>query len=508
MCGLGGYVGNGSIQVLEAMTRMLAHRGPDGRGVWAKEGIGLAHTRLSILDLSAAGSQPMVASDGRCALAFNGEIYNFKDLREELQQQGETFRSRSDTEVLMMGYRRWGKGVIERLRGMFAFALWDTENRTLLLARDRLGIKPLFYAKLTSGIVFASEIKALFAHPGLGKNLNPAEVDAYFELGYIPGPDTIFDGIQSLGPSCWLEYSRGAVATHRYWSPNFEGPHIAGCEKELVDELDARLNDAVKSHLVADVPVGAFLSGGIDSSLVCAIAQRHAREPLRTFTIGFSGGGDERRYARAVAAHIGSDHHEALVTPDIVAELPRLVEHLEQPLFDNSVLPTHLVSQMARQQVKVVLSGDGGDEPFAGYEWTRRALSLPRVPGSWQPDGWRWAYRCGVSGLAQRLAYDLTHSADDRYRRRVSVSAALRSWLYHPEFSLRIGNVTVDSTEKLIRSAPVRDKRDRFLYADLCRYLPEDVLFKVDRMSMAHSLEVRVPLAGSSPAGVGAETAV
>ena len=494
MCGICGSVGHPrSRAAIDAIVAALRHRGPDASGTWVSGATALGHTRLAIIDLTAAGNQPMVSADGRCALVFNGEIYNYRELRHELQQQGERFQSTSDTEVILQGYRRWGTGVVAKLRGMFAFAVWDDGRQQLFLARDRVGIKPLFYACLNPGLVFGSEIKALLAHPGCKREMNPAAVNSYLELGYVPGPMTVFEGVQALEPGAWLVYGANGLRSQRYWTPEFTGSGTGGREPELLDEFDQRLNDAVKSHLVSDVPVGAFLSGGIDSSLVCAIAQKHAREPLRTFTIGFSGGGDERGYARLVATHIGSDHHEVLVTPDIVAELPWLVEHLEQPLFDNSALPTHLVSQMARQHVKVVLSGDGGDEPFAGYEWTRRALSLPRVPGSWQPAGWRWAYRCGVPGLAQRLAYDLTHSADDRYRRRVTVPAALRSWLYHPEFSSRIGNATVDSTEKLIRSAPVRDKRDRFLYADLCRYLPEDVLFKVDRMSMAHSLEVRVP---------------
>jgi asparagine synthase (glutamine-hydrolysing) len=377
---------------------------------------------------------------------------------------------------------------------MFAFAIWDDVHQTLFMARDRLGIKPLFYANLKPGMVFASEIKALLAHPGVRRGMNPSAVDAYFELGYIPGPDTIFSGIRALPPGSWLEYSGGCLSVQRYWIPDFSQNGPVGNEGELLEHLDRRLNDAVKSHLVADVPVGAFLSGGIDSSLVCAIAQRHCREPLQTFTIGFDGGGDERRYARLVAAHIGSDHHETLATPDIVAELPRLVMHLEQPLFDNSALPTYLVSVTASKHVKVVLSGDGADELFAGYEWTRRALSPPRVPGLWQPAGWHWAYRRGSAGLLQRLAYDLTHSADARYQRRVSISPALRSWLYHPEFLTRLQGSLRDSTRNLLDPAPVSDKRDRFTHADLARFLPEDVLFKVDRMSMANSLEVRVPL--------------
>jgi asparagine synthase (glutamine-hydrolysing) len=476
------------------MVSKLQHRGPDANGTWVSDETALGHTRLAIIDLSPAGHQPMVSVEGRCALVFNGEIYNYRELRHELQQQGKRFRSNSDTEVILHGYSCWGKDLLARLRGMFAFAVWDEAHQALFMARDRLGIKPLFYTNLNPGIVFASEVKALLAHPGVRREMNPPAVDAYFELGYIPGPDTIFSGIRALSPGSWLEYTGRCLSIERYWIPDFSRNGPVGNEDELLEHLDQRLNDAVKSHLVADVPVGAFLSGGIDSSLVCAIAQRHVKEPLQTFTIGFDGGGDERRYARVVAAHIGSNHHEAMVAPNIVAELPRLVKHLEQPLFDNSVLPTYLVSGAATQPVKVVLSGDGGDEPFGGYEWTRRALSLPRVPGLWQPVGWQWAYRRGAAGLLQRMAYDLTHSADARYQRRVSISPALRFWLYHPEFLTQLQGSLRDSTQHLLDQAPVSDKRDRFTHADLGRYLPEDVLFKVDRMSMANSLEVRVPL--------------
>ncbi|MBP1598701.1 MAG: hypothetical protein H6Q05_4078, partial [Acidobacteria bacterium] len=347
MCGLGGYVGSGSRQILEAMTSLLTHRGPDWRGVWMRDGIGLAHTRLSILDLTPAGSQPMVSADGRFVLVYNGEIYNYRELRSQLQQAGEIFLSSSDTEVLLHGYRKWGSRVVEKLRGMFAFGIWDDAHRRLFLARDRLGIKPLFYAPLSDGLVFGSEIKALFAHPDLCRKMNPGAVDVYFELGYIPGPNTIFQGVQALAPGCLLEYGEGSLSIQRYWRPEFQVEHAERNEAALSDELDQRLHDAVRSHLVADVPVGAFLSGGIDSSLVCAIAQRHSPEPIHTFTIGFDGGGDERVFARSVAAHIGSNHHEQVITADIVQELPRLLRSLEQPLFDNSALPTYLVSRLA-----------------------------------------------------------------------------------------------------------------------------------------------------------------
>ncbi len=494
MCGICGYVDTQTEgTVLPTMVRSLKHRGPDGAGHWMNQAAALGHRRLSIIDLSDAANQPMRTPDGRYVIVFNGEIYNYRELRRELQRAGETFQSYSDTEVLLIGYRRWGRQILDRLRGMFAFGVWDDRRRLLFLARDRIGIKPLFYAPVKSGIVFASEIKALFKHPGVGQELNHSALDTYFELGYIPGPATIFHGIRALMPGCWLEYHAGGLQTQRYWEPDFSHANLDTSEEELIDELDQQLNDAVKSHLVADVPVGAFLSGGIDSSLICAIAQRYCDEPLQTFTIGFGGAEDERTFAQAVASHIGSRHHEHLITPDIVEQLPRLVRYLDQPLFDNSTLPTYLISEHASARVKVVLSGDGGDEPFGGYDWTRFALTLPGFSLKWQPSGWQWAYRKGSAGLLQRLIYDLANSENERYQRRVAVSEALRAWLYQPEFLRRIGDTLSLSTGNMLRRAPVSDERDRFMYADLCRYLPEDVLYKVDRMSMANSLEVRVP---------------
>jgi len=495
MCGICGYV-NSEIDRshLRNMVGTLDHRGPDGSGVWTSGQTAFGHTRLAVIDLSGAADQPMVSPDEDLVLVYNGEIYNYRGLREQLRQEGEIFRSASDSEVLLLGFRKWGPRVVEKIRGMFAFAIWNNARQQLFLARDRLGVKPLFYAPLKKGFVFASEIKALFAHPAIQRRMNPSAVDTYFELGYVPGPDTIFAGIRALEPGCWLQFQEGNIETGRYWAPSFRGEVLEGREEDLVEELDVKLHDAVRSHLVADVPVGAFLSGGIDSSLVCAIAQQHCAEPIHTFTIGFTGGGDERDFAGAVADHIGSNHHEKLVTPDIIRELPRLMRFLEQPLFDNSILPTYLVSQQARAEVKVVLSGDGGDEPFGGYDWTRFALIFPDLAARWQPPNWQWAYERGVLGLAKRLIYDVSHGRADRFQRRVTVSEALRSWLYQPEFLAEIGHPSSLSTGTLLNNAPVHDERDRFLYADLCRFLPEDVLFKVDRMSMANSLEVRVPL--------------
>jgi asparagine synthase (glutamine-hydrolysing) len=495
MCGICGYIDSKiNIPLLKSMVQSLRHRGPDDSGYWANHIAAFGHTRLSIIDLTAAASQPMCTSDGRYTIVFNGEIYNYRELRSELQQDGENFRSVSDTEVLLLGYRKWGRQLLEKIRGMFAFAIWDAYRKQLFLARDRIGIKPLFYGPLGKTFVFASEIKAILKHPAVGREINPSAVDSYLERGYVPGPDTIFKKIYALNPGCWLQYRENDLRIAQYWTPDFCRLPDQKNEAELIEELDQKLNDAVSSHLVADVPVGAFLSGGVDSSLVTAVAQKHADTPIHTFTIGFSGGSDERAYAATAAEHIGSNHHEKLVTPDIVQKLPQLIKHLEQPLFDNSILPTYLVSKFARQEVKVVLSGDGGDEPFAGYDWTRFALSIPDLPFRWSPSGWSWAYQSGFSGLLKKLAYDVGSSGNGRYLRRISVSKALRKWLYTPEFCEQICDEQPADIEKLLRTAPVRDERERFIYADLCAYLPEDVLFKVDRMSMANSLEVRVPL--------------
>jgi len=495
MCGICGYVGTDiEATVVKGMVEILHHRGPDSSGIWHDNGAALGHTRLAIIDLSDAGGQPMTSPDGRYTLIFNGEIYNYRELRQELEQRSEQFRSTSDTEVLLLGYRQWGRELLTRLRGMFAFAVWDSHLQHLFLARDRIGIKPVFYAPLENGLVFASEIKALLLHPAVNQELNTSAVHSYLTLGFIPGPETIFKGVRALMPGCYVEWSNGKFRTERYWAPDFTGTPLSGREKDLVEELDVRLNDAVKAHLVADVPVGVFLSGGVDSSLVAAIAQRHTGEPLRTLTIGFAGGDDERHFARTVAAHIHSNHQERLVTPELVDQLPRLLWFLEQPLYDNSKLPTYLVSQFARENVKVVLSGDGGDEPFLGYDWTRFAVALPSLHLGWSPSGWQWAYQSGLCGLTKRLLYDLTHRGNSRYLRRMTVPQSLVHWLYTEKFSELIGSCEPAFLSETLRDAPVRDRRDRFPYADLRVYLPEDVLFKVDRMSMAHGLEVRVPL--------------
>lgn len=490
MCGLAGYVGEGDINTLEAMAASLAHRGPDASGIWHGDNAGLAHRRLSILDLSTAGAQPM--SRGHTHIVFNGEIYNCRELRHELEGMGYAFRGHSDTEVIVNGYLAWGDDVVERLSGMFAVAIWDEQARRLLLARDRVGIKPLFYAEHAHGLVFGSEIKAIFCHDAINKSLKRHMIDAYVAFGYVPGPQTIFAGVSALPPGHMLRWASGECHLERYWQLS-EGEVVSGSEDELVEELDRRLQAVVAAHLLSDVEIGAFLSGGVDSSLVAAIAAKQMDVPLRTFTIGFAGGGDERGWGQMVAGHIGSTHQEHLARLELVERLPKLLWHLEQPLFDNSILPTYLVSELAAQQVKVVLSGDGGDEPFFGYEWTRWALTLPRLMPPLCFPGWKWRYRCGAIGTLQRALFDVSHEADARYLRRITADADFRHWLYTDEYreTLRDDPISVLFVELYATRGA-----ERFALCDLKHYLVEDVLFKVDRMSMAHGLEVRVPLLG------------
>jgi asparagine synthase (glutamine-hydrolysing) len=506
MCGICGFVIERSQQpkvdwrqTLVNMTALQRHRGPDQDGHYfaghEQYLVGLGHRRLSIIDLSEQGRQPMANEDGSVIITFNGEIYNYRELHQGLSERNHAFRSTSDTETIVHLYEEEGTSCVYKLNGMFGLGVWDARHRTLFLARDRLGIKPLFYSPLGNGIAFASELKSLLELPGFVRRPRPAQIDQYLTFGYVPGPQTVFEGIYALPAGYWLTWREGIIETGRYWYPPVDDEVTPGRLSSLVDGLDALLNVAVRSHLVADVPVGAFLSGGVDSSLVCAIAQRYLKEPLQTFSIGFGGGGDELPYARMVADHIGSQHYERLAEPDLTARLPSFVWHLEQPLFDNSIIPTFLVSQLARERCKVVLAGDGGDEPFFGYGWTRAAIGIPGIalPGA-KPRGWRWNYRGGLLGKLQRAQFDLTHSGLDRYLRRMTTAESFRRWLYAPGFSEQ---QTVDPQDELaasINSYIVKNWRERFIMADLLHYLPGDILFKVDRMSMAHSLEVRPPL--------------
>src|SRR3954468_603959 len=375
MCGIAGRFNfNASQPVdrerLRAMTTALAHRGPDADGYYVDEGIGLGHRRLSIIDL-ATGDQPLCNEDGTIWTVFNGEIYNFAEIRRELESRGHVFRTNTDTEVIVHGYEQWGPDAVTRFRGMFAIAVWDGPKRRLLLFRDRLGVKPLYYSLLSSGMVFGSEIKALLEDPDVPRDWSAESLDAYLALQYVPCPQTIYEAVFKLPAAHYLIAEPGRVSIKRYWDLQFTGTGDASREDEYLDRLEQLLLESVKLRMISDVPLGAFLSGGIDSSLVVSAMAKlsqasHSR--VVTTSVGFAEGAfNELAYARTVATHLKTEAHERVVDPDIRDLLPTLAWHLDEPFADSSAVPTYYVSKAAREHVTVALSGDGGDELWAGY---------------------------------------------------------------------------------------------------------------------------------------------
>jgi asparagine synthase (glutamine-hydrolysing) len=568
MCGICGFVSLKPVQngerILQRMIEALRHRGPDGCGVWVgdteKRGNGdtekhayIGHTRLAIIDLSEAGKQPMPNEDGSIWVSYNGEIYNFLELRSLLEQKGHRFRSRTDTEVLVHAYEEWGDDFATKLRGMFAFAVWDSRQRTtglqdngttglrdnrttgqwdygitgqrdtkarmegqwsrgqlscgrLLLARDRLGIKPLFYAHLPDGtLVFASELSAILKHPSVSREIDPLAVDAYFAYGYIPAPLTIYRDVRKLPPAHYLVWENGEIKLQRYWQLDFTKKRTESAD-ELAEELRERLKETVRLHLISDVPLGAFLSGGMDSSSIVALMAQVSDRPVKTFSIGFD---DEKfnelPYARLIAQRYGTEHHEFIVEAPTASLMPDLIGYFGEPFADSSALPTFIVSKIAREHVTVVLSGDGGDEIFAGYEWTRRALlwtSKPQfqspVTSRQSPDLWHEALiRHGTSFWHRLLKAwrDWKAGPIATFQRRTKTPSTIRQLLYSRDLLEALNGQVADYIQDdLLRNAPVSDWREMFLYCDTMLYLPDDCLTKVDRMSMAVALEVRPPL--------------
>ena len=513
MCGICGWYRRGGEPVdravLEAQCTTLVHRGPDDQGIHVDDDFGFGMRRLSIIDV-AGGHQPMTSDDGRYTLVYNGEMFNFPELRRELESRGHRFRTRSDTEAILRGFIQWGDDVWPRLEAMFAVALWDRQTRTLRLARDPLGIKPLYYTLQSGGLAFGSELKALVPVPGLAFSPRAASIDAYFAFGHTLAPHTIYEEVAKLPPGGLLTLGpEGGPEVGRFWRFAYR-PAAAASEAEWIERFRATLAATVQRHLIADVPLGAFLSGGVDSSAVVAAMGRVTSEPVRTFTIGFGDPRyDESPYAARVAAHLGCQHITRRVELEEAARiLPALTRCYDEPFADPSAIPTWYVSRLAREQVTVVLSGDGGDELFAGYErhlnermverfarWPRglRSLTgavrfLPPLPLA------RWNY------LRQRLqkvqADALLPDTFQRFFSKYQIaSRTARARLYRPEFSARLA--PGDELERLAAEyfpAPLsRDPVENLLYADTVVRLPDDMLTKVDRASMAHSLEVRVP---------------
>jgi asparagine synthase (glutamine-hydrolysing) len=494
--------------LLRAMGQSIAHRGPDAEGFLNESGLGLVHRRLSIIDLS-GGDQPLGNEDGSVQVVFNGEIYNFQELRHGLEARGHRFRTHSDTEILVHLYEDEGEDLVRRLRGMFAFALWDRTNRRLLLARDRLGIKPLYVYRDAEKLLFGSELKAILAYPGLERQVDAEALEDYLAFGMVPGSRSIFRGIEKLPPAHTLTVRAAELgaAPRRYWRLRVEPDHRPTAD-EWQEAVRAKVSEAVRLHLIADVPVGAFLSGGVDSSIVVASAAGAGRGPMQTFSIGFREESfSELPYARQVAERFGTRHTEEIVTPDAVSLLDDLAWFYDEPFADSSAIPTFLVARLAARSVKVALSGDGGDEAFGGYaryahdlkeaavrrrlpQWFRRRVlgPLARVwpKADWLPRRLR----------AKTLLTNLSLDAGAAYANTLSVCRPpLRRGLLAPDVAATLnGHRPGRLIETDYATAPAEDALGGMMAADVGTILPDDFLVKVDRASMAHGLEVRPPL--------------
>ena len=514
MCGIAGIFHTEGMKPVDparvrAMCDAIAHRGPDGDGIWTAPGVGLGHRRLAIIDL-AGSPQPMASTDGAAMLVFNGEIYNYRELRRELAAEGVPFRTDGDSEVILAAWQRWGVDCLPRLYGMFAFALYDLRQRTLLLARDRLGVKPLFTATLADGsVIFGSELKALLAHPSLRREIDPLAIEDYLAWGYVPDHRSILKGVEKLpaGHYRLLRHDRSPTRPVQWWDISF-ADRERGSEADLGVHLLHRLREAVGSRMEADVPLGAFLSGGVDSSSVVALMAEASTAPVKTCSIGFDVAAlDETSYAETVARQFATDHHAATVGADDYALVDRLAGMFDEPFADASALPTFRVCELARRHVTVALSGDGADEAFAGYrrqvfhhgeEQVRRLL----------PQGLRGPLFGTLGALYPRLDFaprplraratllSLARDGNEGYARALAVTQVeQRQALYSSDYIRLRGDYRAEQPfVETMRRAPARSGLDRAQYADLKFYLPGDILTKVDRTSMAVSLEAREPL--------------
>lgn len=499
MCGITGFIDRkqsyeDAEELIDKMCQQIRHRGPDEQGTWVGDGIALGMRRLSIIDLD-GGHQPIWNEDHSILLVFNGEIYNYRDLQRTLQMQGHIFRTQSDTEVIVHAYEEYGDECVKHLRGMFAFALWDRTRKRLLVARDRFGKKPLHYYWDGQRLIFGSEMKAIL-EAEVAREVNPRALDDYLAYSYVPSPHTMFKGVLKLPPAHILIYEDGHISTKRYWDLPFT-PTCQDDEATAIERTRALLKDAVQVRLMSDVPLGAFLSGGVDSSLVVGLMSQMMSQPVKTFSIGFEEDWyNELPYARLVAKHFGTDHHELVIQPDLISILPELVWAYDEPFADSSMLPTYYVSKLAREHVKVVLTGDGGDEIFAGYKHYRHEYVTDRIPfplrlllswgGELMPTGMRGKWR-----LKQMYKDYATRGI----QARPVFSAASRSRLYQPDYFALVSHHDPHERERgAYHMAAHLDAVARMQYVDTHVYLPDDILVKVDRASMFNSLETRAPL--------------
>ena len=498
MCGIAGVwqrQGPVGAERWEGMLDALAHRGPDGCGQWSdiESGLWLGHRRLSIIDRSQGGHQPMQVEEGRSVLAFNGEIYNYPELRRRLEGVGHRFRSDSDTEVLLRGYEYWGEMVLYHLVGMFAFAIWDPQRQWLFLARDRAGEKPLYYSEGPRGIAFASELTPLGTLPFVDRTINPEAIALYLQFQYVPAPLSIFNGVRKLPPGHALRVTRFGSQVWRYWDPLdvVNGPTLQIGEDEAVDRLDELLSESVRGQMRSDVPVGAFLSGGIDSTAVVQKMTLAARGPVRTFTIGFGlPDFNEADHAAAVARHLGTEHFvEYLTEGDALNIIPSLPAMFGEPFADSSAIPTHMVSRIARKHVGVSLSGDGGDECWGGYTryvWLEKLVTAGRGLGPMRAPMSRFGGN--LPGRIGRAASAIARDPGETYRRLVSLFSAEETR------ALSGSQPTFGEFDRAWTSTAGKSTRRRAMATDLLTFMPEAILVKVDRSAMAVSLETRSPL--------------
>jgi asparagine synthase (glutamine-hydrolysing) len=517
MCGICGIASSGVGKVipaslLSAMCDKIVHRGPDDEGYFVDEDIALGSRRLSIIDVE-GGHQPLSNEDNSVWIAHNGEVYNFPVLREELIGRGHNFATKTDTETIVHSYEEWGEDFVNKLRGMYAFALWDGRLKKLLIVRDRVGIKPLYYTYLGDNtLVFGSELKSILVHPNVKRSLEPRALDLFLTLEYIPEPLSIFSGVHKLPAGCYLIYEKGKVQIKKYWAINPETKipkeQAPVSLPDIQDELYHLLKEAVRMRMISDVPLGAFLSGGIDSSTIVALMHELGASPIKTFSIGFEDKTyDELNHARRIAQKFGTEHEEFVLQPQAMELTEKLIHHLDEPFGDFSIFPTYLVSKMARAHVKVILSGDGGDELFGGYEhYQAQTLSKSRLSGflqkplpgivkNFRPS----AKKKGLWNKIRRYAQGFEHSSNLRhFRWMMFLSEANKTLLYSPDLIQDLDRTTnVHDSPPLAYLFSQMDQFDDItgeLYLDFKTYLVDDILVKVDRMSMATSLESRVPL--------------
>ncbi len=517
MCGIAGIVSETGRLLDHQLAPMLdaqAHRGPDACGVWADDLCALGHRRLSIIDLSEAGRQPMSNPSEDILITFNGEIYNFQQLRRELESLGYAFRTRTDTEAIIYAYEQWGVDCLAKLRGMFAFGIWDRRRRRLFLARDRVGKKPLFYAQFGGRFLFASELQGILADRDVPREVDLRAIDAYLSYGYAPAPGSAFKGVYKLPPAHYLTLDLKQPGfekrIERYWSLDYE-PKLRISEDEACEALREKLTEAVRLRMISDVPLGAFLSGGIDSSIVVGLMAKLSGSKVKTFSIGFNEAAyDETAHARRIAERWGTDHHEFIVEPDALSILPKLVRHYGEPYADSSAIPTFYVAQMTRRHVTVALNGDGGDESFAGYErylanyLAERMRLVPgvataaRALGRVIPDSIDPKSR---ARRARRFLAVASRPMAERYPRWLKMfQDEAKPRLYSPEFGGQLNGHACESLKSLFNGsngpgalASIPHPVDAAMAIDVASYLPYDLLVKVDITSMANSLEARSP---------------